>query len=60
MMTFIPDQNTQTIFLAETFKTTVLMVPDSLPEIAGHADIEHASEFVRDDIDRRPLFFLHA
>ena len=60
MMTFIPDQNTQAIFHAETFETTVLMIPDALPEIAGHADVEHTLEFVRNDIDRRPLGFLHA
>ena len=60
MMTFIPDQNTQTIFLAEPFKTTVLVFPDSLPKIAGDAYVEHALEFVRDDINRRPLHFLHA
>ena len=59
MMTFIPDQKTQTVFLAETIKTTVLVFPDTLPKVAGYADVEHTMESVRDDIDRRPLFFFH-
>jgi len=51
----VPDQFGNAIVLGETFKDLVLVLPDALSKVRGHADVERSIALAGQNVDEKLL-----
>lgn len=57
MMVLVPYQRFQSICLGETFKRSIFVFPNTIPQCAGNTNIHGAAIPVRHDVNGWPFFF---